>query len=110
MDEHTPWDDLPTSLLNSKEHQRLALTMARQSMVLLQNKNDIVPLKKNLTVAVIGANANDSVMQWGNYNGTPAATVTLLKGLQARLPKSKLIYVPACDLTSDRIFSSLFNQ
>ena len=59
---------------------------------------------------MIGANANDSVMQWGNYNGTPAATVTLLKGLQARLPKSKLIYVPACDLTSDRIFSSLFNQ
>ena len=110
MDEHTPWDDLPTSLLNSKEHQQLALTMARQSMVLLQNKNDILPLKKNLTVAVIGANANDSVMQWGNYNGTPAATVTLLKGLQARLPKSKLIYVPACDLTSDRIFSSLFNQ
>ena len=31
MDEHTPWDDLPTSLLNSKEHQQLALTMARQS-------------------------------------------------------------------------------
>ena len=110
MDEHTPWDDLPTSLLNSKEHQQLALTMARQSMVLLQNKNDILPLKKNLTVAVIGANANDSVMQWGNYNGTPAATVTLLKGLQNRLPKSKLIYVPACDLTSDRVFNSLFNQ
>ena len=110
MDEHTPWDDLPTSLLNSKEHQQLALTMARESMVLLQNKNDILPLKKNLTVAVIGANANDSVMQWGNYNGTPSATVTLLKALQARLPKSKLIYTQGCDLTSDRIFTSLFNQ
>ena len=110
MDEHTPWDDLPNSLLNSKEHQQLALSMARQSMVLLQNKNDILPLKKNLTVAVIGANANDSVMQWGNYNGTPAATSTLLKAMQQRLPKSKLIYVPACDLTSDRVFTSLFNQ
>ena len=110
MDETTPWDNLPNSLLNSKEHQQLALNMARQSMVLLQNKNDILPLKKNLTVAVIGANANDSVMQWGNYNGVPATTVTLLKALQQRLPKSKLIYTQGCDLTSNRVFTSLFNQ
>ncbi|MCR4765026.1 MAG: glycoside hydrolase family 3 C-terminal domain-containing protein [Bacteroidaceae bacterium] len=110
MDERTPWDDIPDATLNSKAHQQLALDMAHQTMVLLQNKNNILPLKKNLKVAVIGANANDSVMQWGNYNGTPASTATLLKALQQRLPKSKLIYVPACDLTSDRVFSSLFNQ
>ncbi len=72
MDEQPAWAEIPTSVLNSKEHQALALRMARESLVLLQNKNNILPLNTNLKVAVMGPNANDSVMQWGNYNGIPA--------------------------------------
>lgn len=110
MDASTPWDNLiPESALNSKANKQLALDMARQSMVLLKN-NGILPLKKNVTVALIGANANDSVMQWGNYNGFPEHTVTLLEALRNYLPKSRIIYSPACDLTSKNVFTSLFNQ
>ncbi|CUS06619.1 unnamed protein product, partial [Tuber aestivum] len=41
-----PWAQIPASVLNSKEHQFLALEMAQKSMTLLQNKNNILPLNK----------------------------------------------------------------
>lgn len=94
MDETPAWQEIPASVLNSKEHQELALRMARESLVLLQNRNNILPLNTNLKVAVMGPNANDSVMQWGNYNGTPAHTVTLLEAVRSRLPEVQIIYEP----------------
>lgn len=110
MDESTSWDQIPADVINSAGHQQLALQMARESMVLLQNKNNILPLGKEQTIALIGPNANDSVMQWGNYNGTPGHTVTLLEALQQRIPQEKFIYTQACDRTSDKLFISLFDQ
>jgi beta-glucosidase len=100
MDESTPWDELPYSIVDSKEHQALALKMAQETMVLLQNKGNVLPLSKDLTIAVIGPNANDSVMQWGNYNGFPSHTVTLLEGIQRYLPESRIIFEKGCDYTS----------
>lgn len=94
MDETTPWDTISDSVVNCRIHQVLALRMARETMTLLQNKNNLLPLKAGMTVALVGPNANDSVMQWGNYNGFPGHTVTLLEALRKRLPKEQLIYVP----------------
>ena len=94
MDETTPWDAIPDSVVNCRIHQALALRMARESMTLLQNKNNLLPLKAGMTVALVGPNANDSVMQWGNYNGFPSHTVTLLEALRKRLSEEQLIYVP----------------
>ena len=65
--------------------------MARETMTLLQNNNNILPLSKQAKIALIGPNANDSVMQWGNYNGLPSHTITLLEGMQRYLPTSNLI-------------------
>lgn len=110
MDPSTPWDSIPASVINSPKHQKLALQMARKSIVLLENENNILPLNKNMTVALIGPNANDSVMQWGNYNGFPAHTVTLLEAMKRYFPADKLIYTPACDRTSENVFISLFSQ
>lgn len=110
MDPSTPWDTIPASVINSPKHQQLALEMARKSIVLLENENDILPLKKGQTVALIGPNANDSVMQWGNYNGFPGHTVTLLEAMKKYIPAEKLIYTPACDRTSENTFVSLFHQ
>ncbi len=110
MDPSTPWDTIPASVINSPKHQQLALEMARKSIVLLENENDILPLKKGQTVALIGPNANDSVMQWGNYNGFPGHTVTLLEAMKKYIPADKLIYTPACDRTSENTFVSLFHQ
>lgn len=97
MDEATPWDQLPDSLLSCHLHQQLALQMAQESMTLLQNNHNILPLKKDMKIALVGPNANDSVMQWANYNGFPAHTVTLLEGLRQYLPQEKLIYIPQED-------------
>lgn len=100
MDEKTLWDELPYSIVDSKEHQNLALKMAKESLVLLQNKENVLPLNPSLTVAVIGPNANDSVMQWGNYNGFPSKTVTMLEGIRQYLPENQVIYEKGCDYTS----------
>jgi len=110
MDPSTPWDTIPASVINSRKHQQLALDMARKSIVLLENENNILPLKKGQTIALIGPNANDSVMQWGNYNGFPGHTVTLLEAMKKYVPADQLIYTPACDRTSETTFVSLFDQ
>jgi len=109
MNEKTVWD-IPYSVVNSKEHQELALRMAQESMVLLQNNDNILPLNKKMKIAVMGPNANDSVMQWGNYNGFPAYTVTLLEAIRKALPEAQLIYEWGCDRTTDVAVSSLFPE
>lgn len=110
MDEQPAWAEIPASTLNSKKHQDLALRMARESLVLLQNKNDILPLNTDLKVAVMGPNANDSVMQWGNYNGIPGHTVTLLEAVRSKLPEGQVMYEPGCDRTSREALQSLFSE
>mgnify|MGYP000937495668 FL=1 len=71
-----PWSKIPYSVMDSKAHRQLSLDMARQSIVLLQNKQNMLPLKKNNErIAVIGPNADNVPMMWGNYNGTPNRTV-----------------------------------
>jgi beta-glucosidase len=76
-DSIVPWTKIPISIVNNDQHRALALEMSRQSMTLLQNKNNILPLNRSITrVAVIGPNANDKPMLWGNYNGTPVRTIT----------------------------------
>ncbi len=105
-----PWSEIPYSVVDCPEHKQLALDMARKSLVLLQNKGGLLPLNRRMKVAVIGPNANDSVMQWGNYNGFPSHTVTLLEGIRAKLPEAQIIYEPVCGLTNDTTLHSLFQQ
>lgn len=58
----------------------------------------------------MGPNANDSVMQWGNYNGIPAHTVTLLEAVRAKLPEGQIIYEPGCDRVDGKTLQSLFDE
>jgi beta-glucosidase len=106
-----PWSKIPMSVVNSKEHQELALEMARQSMTLLQNKNNILPLAKSVKkIAIIGPNADDEAMLWGNYNGTPNNTITILEGIKSKLPEDKIIYDKGCDIIENMITESVFND
>ena len=92
------WTKIPFSVVASKEHHEQALEMARKTMTLLQNNNNILPLKRGgKTFALVGPNANDSIMQWGNYNGFPSHTITMLEGIQKAIAEDdKLIHVPGC--------------
>lgn len=115
------WSKIPYSAMSTKESAQLSLDMARQTIVLLQNKNNILPLQKGKEkIAVIGPNADNAPMMWGNYNGMPNHTVTILDGICAKLKvkKEKLLnalnskpstlnYFPGCDLTYDKVMDCL---
>ena len=103
------WSKIPASVMDSKAHRQLALDMARQSLVLLQNKGGVLPLKAGgEPIAVIGPNADDGPMMWGNYNGTPNRTVTILDGIKAR--HTRVTYLKGCDLTDTKTVNSLLPQ
>ena len=82
MDGESPWDSLPDDIVEGPEHRALSLKMAHESIVLLQNKGGILPLKQGQKIALIGPNADDAEMLWGNYNPVPKSTVTLLQAMQ----------------------------
>jgi len=106
-----PWAQIPASVLNSKEHQQLALEMAQKSMTLLQNKNNILPLNKSINkIAVLGPNADNEPMLWGNYNGTPVKTITIKNGIKSKISENKIFYDKACDLVEDKVNQSYFDQ
>ncbi len=105
-DSMNPWTKIPENIVASDAHKQLALDMARKSIVLLQNKNQALPLAKDAKIAVLGANAIDSVMQWGNYSGFATSTVTALEGIQTIAPQAK--FVNGCGLTRNEVFESRF--
>lgn len=110
--EKVSWTGIPFSVVASAGHDSLALDMARKSMTLLMNKDNTLPLKRGgLTIAVMGPNANDSVMQWGNYNGMPPHTVTILDGIRKALGSDdRLIYEQGCGWVERAQIQSVFNR
>ena len=96
MDGTSPWDYLDPSIVEGPAHRALSLKIARESLVLLQNRHDILPLKPGARIALIGPNADDAEMQWGNYNPVPKSTVTLLDALRKRIPD--LVTFRACGI------------
>ncbi len=101
------WTKIPESVIACDEHRNLALKMAQESIVLLQNKNSILPLSKSgQSIAVLGPNANDSTMLWGNYNGFPKHTVTILDGIKSKA--SNVTYIPGCGHTDNTVRESRF--
>jgi beta-glucosidase len=106
-----PWAKIPMSVVNNKKHRKLALDMARETMTLLQNKNNILPLNKSIKkIAVIGPNANDKPMLLGNYNGTPIRTITILDGITSKLSAEKVLYDKGCDLVENKVTESYFSK
>jgi beta-glucosidase len=103
------WSKIPVSKMDCKEHRQLALDMARQTIVLLQNRNNVLPLTKGKEkIAVIGPNADNAPMMWGNYNGMPTHTVTILDGIKGY--QKKPLYFPGCDLTYDKVMDCLMGS
>jgi beta-glucosidase len=99
--DQVPYAKTPMSVVDSSEHRELALEAARQSLVLLKNQNNRLPLDKNAirSIAVIGPNADDVLVLTGNYMGTPAEPVTLLAGIRAVVSSdTKVNYARGCDI------------
>lgn len=101
------WTKIDESVIASEKHRNLSLQMAREQIVLLQNKNNILPLKKDEKIMVMGPNAADSLVLWGIYFGQPQHTVTMLEGIQNKIGKD-VPYNKACELTALTHDESLF--
>ena len=109
-DELNPWTKIPESVVACDAHKQLALDMARKSIVLLKN-NGVLPLNADIShssIVVMGANAIDSIMQWGNYSGFATRTVTALEGIQQIVPQVR--YINGCGLTRNEVFESRFSE
>lgn len=106
-DADCPYNSLGEKDICSPEHRQLALEAARKSMTLLKN-NGILPLPADAKVAVMGPNANDSIMQWGNYNGFPLHTITILEGVRAFAPDAP--YLKGCDYVENKNTRSVFHR
>lgn len=105
-DERVPYSQIPISVVNGPKHRDLALRAARESIILLKNAGDLLPLKKTTfkRIAVIGPNAHAADVLLGNYHGRPSKTITPLEGIRAAVaPETTVVYEPGSTLTtSDR--------
>ena len=109
-DELVEWTKIPESIVACEAHKKLALDMARKGTVLLQNKNGLLPVDKKATekIVVMGPNANDSVMMWGNYSGYPTRTITILQGIRRKAGNVK--YIQGCQLTKNEVENSRYSM
>lgn len=98
--DQVPFAQIPYEIINCEAHQDLALQAARESIVLLKNEGNLLPLSKDIqSLAVIGPNANDLFSLLGNYNGTPMNAVTSLAGIRKKVsPSTRLYYAQGCAL------------
>lgn len=98
-----PYAHIPITENDSPKHRELALKAARESMVLLKNEGNFLPLKKDIkTIAVIGPNANITEVLYGNYSGVSSKPVTPLEGIKNRAPASvKVLYEPGSNAADD---------
>jgi beta-glucosidase len=98
-----PWSKLPYAVNQSPAHDALSLRAARESLVLLKN-DGVLPLSKSIRrIAVIGPTADSVNALLGNYNGTPAAPVTILAGIRAAAPQAQVVYARGAELVAGLI-------
>jgi beta-glucosidase len=100
--EKNPYGRISTNVICSPEHRRLALKAAREAVVLLENKNDFLPLDKARlkTVAVIGPHAD--LFTAGGYSGRAKDPVKPLQGIRNHLPGEEIIHVAGCAIAGQR--------
>ena len=87
-------------LVNNTEHQQLALKAAHETIVLLKNQNDLLPLEKAKYkhIAVIGPNAAD--LHLGGYSNKPGRGVGLLQAIKDKVGSSaEVTYSEGCKIT-----------
>lgn len=103
--ENVPYAQIPADVIASAEHAELALQAARESIVLLRNAGDFLPLPNDGSlrkIAVIGPNAADETVLYGNYYGTARQMITPLAGLRASVaPATEVVYAPGCAISGD---------
>ncbi len=87
-----PWASIPPDSNNTAANRQLARQVARESMVLLKNAQNVLPLSPGLrSIAVIGPYADRVSVLLGNYNGDPENPVTILQGIRNRAGSGTIV-------------------
>ncbi|MDR1090419.1 MAG: glycoside hydrolase family 3 C-terminal domain-containing protein [Prevotella sp.] len=87
------------NIVHSKEHQALSLQAALESIVLLKNENNVLPLSKDLkNIAVIGPNADEVKELICRYGPANAPIKSVYQGIKEYLPEANVRYAKGCDI------------
>ncbi len=111
--ELNPYSKIKKEVLECDAHQRHAYAMAQESMVLLKNENNILPLDSNKvrSITIIGPNADNEKTLLGNYNGFPSEIVTPYKSLRDRYGNSmKINYIEGTGIVGKLDNSKFFKE
>lgn len=100
-DDMVPYASIPMSVVDCQEHRQLAYEAAVKSIVLLKNKNNVLPIApETSTVMVTGPNASTVSVLMGNYYGFNQRMVTVLEGITETVPEGMgMIYHQGMMLT-----------
>ncbi|MDL2227680.1 glycoside hydrolase family 3 C-terminal domain-containing protein [Odoribacter sp. OttesenSCG-928-L07] len=92
--------DLAEEIVRSNEHIDLARKIAQESIILLKNDNNILPLKKDIKIAVVGPNADNIYNQLGDYTAPQDIdnVVTVLEGIKSKVKNSNIKYIKGCSI------------
>ncbi|ACU04484.1 glycoside hydrolase family 3 N-terminal domain-containing protein [Pedobacter heparinus] len=86
-------------LVNSIAHQAVALQASKESIVLLKNNNQILPLSRSLKkIAVIGPNAADNDYAHTHYGPLQSKSTNILEGIRNKIGADKVWYAKGCEL------------
>ena len=112
FDNPYPGDDRrPETVVHNDAHKAVSMKAALESVVLLKNKNQMLPLSKNFKkIAVIGPNGEEVKELTCRYGPANASIKTVYQGIKEYLPNSEVRYVKGCDII-DKYFpeSELYN-
>ncbi len=109
-DEKVPFAKIGTDVLENEAHKAHALKMARQSMVLLKNENNLLPLSKSLKkIALVGPNADDESVMLANYYGYPTEVTTVLEGIRQKIG-DRVVFEKGINLIDNNVFKSDYQK
>lgn len=109
-DERVPFSNIGMDVLECDRHREYALEMARKSIVLLKNEDNLLPLDRTKIkkIAVIGPNADHEDLMLANYFGYPSEITTILEGLQQKVGNDiEIIYEKGVNLVDEYVFTPL---
>lgn len=103
------YNKIPYEVNDCAPHRQLSLEAAREAIVLLKNDNNLLPLQTDIkSIAVIGPNADEPEVMYGNYNGFPSRYVTPLEGIKQKVGnETNVYYSKGCNLHEDFIDKEL---
>ncbi|MET4141338.1 glycoside hydrolase family 3 N-terminal domain-containing protein [Pedobacter sp. UYP1] len=91
-------ENATAKIVNSTAHRAVAFRASRESIVLLKNKGNILPLSKSQRVAVIGPNATNDEYAHSHYGPLASRSTNILEGIRAKLGDGKVTYALGCTL------------